>query len=67
VERTGRKEAEEEVARLRGALEKSREYVAFDAETNLCDGTDSCPYCFAVIQLGIIDAALHAQDTEVEE
>ena len=60
VERTGRKEAEEEVARLRGALEEVRQAVSHPLMSR-----DVSADARAAI-LPTIDAALHAQDTDDE-
>lgn len=59
VERTARKEAEDEVARLRGALEEVRQAVSHPLMSR-----DVSADARAAI-LPTIDAALHAQDTEV--
>jgi len=59
VERTARKEAAEEVARLRGALEEVRQAVSHPLMSR-----DVSADARAAI-LPTIDAALHAQDTEV--
>ena len=68
VERTGRKEAEDEVARLRGAIDQllaaGRDTRGGQAVTGpATEFGCKCEWCSAYTAL--IDAALHAQDTEV--